>query len=158
MRSDQKAIDDVTHAVRVPKVLPHELLDRQQPFGALEAEGRGNAQLLGAVELVVGLAGGKVHLVAQPQQELERGALLLVVFAIQVAHQPQAVWIGIAVSGEADPAQQLDLAQPAGRTFDVGLEQVDRLAELPAFFAARLFDGRHQAFGPPQSLGAESDG
>ena len=44
----------------------------------------------------------------------------------------QTIGIGIAVAGETDPTQQLNLAQPSGRALDVGFEQVNRLAELLA--------------------------
>ena len=90
----------------MPEIFPHELFDRQQPFGSLESEGGGHAQLFRAIELIVRLAGGEVHFVAQPQQELKRGALPLVIFAIQMAHQPQAVGVGIAVA--AKPIQRIN--------------------------------------------------
>ena len=85
-----------------------------------------------------GLPGVEVQFVAQPQQELagplrsrRRSSSLSTPSACNCAE------IGRAVADEADPADQLDVAQRAPRPLDVRLQQEDRLAVADAAPSAR---------------------
>ena len=56
----------------------------------------------------------------------------------------EVLGIGLAVTGEADPTDQLQVAQAATRTLDVRAEQEDGLAILLALLAPRLLDALDQ--------------
>ena len=131
--------------VRVPKVVAHELLDRQHAFAAAVAHHLGHAELLGSIEQVLGRVGVEVHFVAQPQQE---GLGVLQAVVLELRHRPlheEPLGVGLAMLGEADPAEQMDVAQAAARALHVRFEQVEALAVLVALLGAgvveRLADG-----------------
>src|SRR5689334_10674713 len=92
-----------------------------------------------------------MHVVADAEQELARAAERPLVVLQDFAHHPQARGIGLAIAGEAEPADELNVAQPAGGTLEIGLEQIHRLAELRAFVGPRPLDRFHKS--PPMSAG-----
>ena len=99
-----------------------------RPPAALEAAALGQAKLLRAGQHVAGLAGVKVQIVAKPKQKGIGRLDGVVVFPAQRAAITQFGEVGYAVAGEADPAQQLEIAERALRALDVGLQEEDRLA------------------------------
>ncbi len=155
-RLGHEPLDHVAHLVRVAEILAHELFHRQQPGDRLVAQGRGDPQLLAARQHVGGLAGVEVQLVAEPEEEFTRPLDRCKVFVAQCAAVAQFARIGRAVANESDPAEQLQVAQPAGGSLDVGLQQEDGFAVAGPLFEPRLHDRRHQVAGPPAHLAAEA--
>ena len=119
-------------ARRVLKVLAHELLDRQQALRPADSfAGLGQPQLLGAVEHVVGLARAESagRCAARAESRGPRAAARCSSLR-QPAGLAQRVEIALAVADEADPADELQIAQAAAGALDVRLEQEDRFAVL----------------------------
>ena len=69
-----------------------------------------------------------MQLVAEPEQKGVGRLDGVVVFLAQRAAIAEFGEVGHAVADEADPAQQLEIAQRALGAFDVGLQEEDRLA------------------------------
>ena len=98
----------------------------------------GQPKLLGAREHVAGLAGVEVQVVAQPEEEGVGRLDGVVVFLAQHAAIAKFAEIGSAVASEADPAQQLQIAERALGSLDVRFQEEDRLAVAMPFRIARL--------------------
>ncbi len=94
-----------TPSVGAAKVLLHEPFDRQKRLVAFETVRLGDANLLAAVQYVAGLAGVKMHLIAQAQQEFGRSVHDAIVGPRENAAELQSVGFVGAVGGEADPAE-----------------------------------------------------
>ena len=139
----------VADAVRMAEVVAHEMLDRQQAVGRFEAAVLGQAKLLRTGEHVAGLAGVEVQLIAKPEQERVGRLDGVVIFLAQRAAIAEFGEVGHAVAGEADPAQQLQIAKRALRSLDVGLQEEDRLAVAPPLVIARPLDARQQPAAAP---------
>ena len=110
------------------EVVLHETLDGQQAVGRVEAPLLGQAKLLGTGQHVVGLARVEVQVVAKPEKKGVGRLDGVVIFLAQRAAIAQFGEVGHAVAGKADPAQQLQIAERALGTFDVGFQEEDRLA------------------------------
>ena len=117
----------------VAEVVPHEAFDGQHAGRRPVAELLGNAKLFGPIEHVGRPAGVEVQLVAQAQQQfsgLLDGGKIFVGKDLQL---PQLGRLAGAVADQSDPAEQLQIAQPAARSLDVRLQEIHRLAEAGAF-------------------------
>ena len=146
----------MAHGVGVAKVIPHELLDRQQTGGGRIAAQLGDAKLLGPIKHVGGLTGVEVHLVAQPQQEFDGSQNRRQVFLVELAQGSQLAEIGGSVANQAEPADQLDVAQRSPRPLHVRLQEEDRLAVAQPFFPAVVLDSRHEPAGAAMRLPQEA--
>jgi hypothetical protein len=96
----------VADFARVPKVIPHQPLDRQR-LVARVPQPIGDSTLLGLVENVCS-SGVEVQFVPQPQQELA-GRLQSLEVLRQHSRPHQVFQFDFATANEADPANQLDI-------------------------------------------------
>ncbi len=129
------------------EMLLHELLHRKLAFLAGIAVHFGEPDLLAADEGVGRRPGVEMELIPKTQQVLQGPPQGPIVLAAQQSHAVEALRVRFAVTCKADPAQQLQIAQPAGRALQIGLEQVHgiaRFAVFRTFLAARFLDQTHQ--------------
>ncbi len=82
-----------------------------------------------------------MELISDAQEVLIAAAKDGVVLGCENASLGQLFWIGFSMAGETNPANQLDIAKSAARTFDIRLQHVDRLTVLATFFQTRLLHG-----------------
>ncbi len=130
----------------------HELLDGEALGGVAEAEQLGDGALVVEQQAVLGAAGEHVQGVAHLPQE---GLALAEDAQLRVVHEAGGHQVLVALAAEValgHPADHLDVAQPAGRALDVGLEVV--LGVVVAVVAADLLLplGLEEAVGGPQPL------
>ena len=125
LRQFRQAICQMPDVMGVMKVVAHELLDGKQAFAATELKVLGQAYLFATGKHVAGLAGVKVHFVADAKQKRLRRDQPAVIEFGEHSHVVQSVEVGDAAANEPEPAEQMKIAKTAARPLDVRL-QADR--------------------------------
>ena len=112
----------------VPEIVGHELFDRQDALKTRIFQFLGELQLRRPIEHVDRPAVAEMQGVPQPEQITAGRPHFAEVLGGQPAATAQPVQANLAAGREAEPADQLDVAKPAPGGFDVGPQQVVRLA------------------------------
>ena len=129
----QAAVDDGVaghqHRLGGQVVVAHELLHGRALLGVDVAHGRGHLGLDVEGELVVLAPGEEVQLVANPPDEVAGAAHLADLPLRQQGPVEQVADAGHLEADPGRPERALQVAQAALRRLDVGLQQVERVAE-----------------------------
>ena len=130
----------------VAEIIAHEPLDAEESVPRLDAEGCRDPHLLGAGELVGRFAGGEMKIIADPHEKLAGITDGVGVGPGDTPREREIVEGVYTVDQLTEPAHELDVAKPAGRPFDIGLQERDGVAKLLGLVAA----GRDEPVdGPP---------
>ena len=154
------------HGVRGPPqhgrrqvVVAHELLDRELVRAAAVAEGLGDRDLVLEGQAILLASPQPVQLVARAQQDVAGGAQVRGLLRREDRHPQQLGHARGAVALVAQPAQDVQIAQPALPLLEVGLEHVQRSAEaLPPRLQLRDLRVQEGVGGGGGALGAEQSG
>src|ERR1044071_23806 len=115
---------------RVEIVTAHEYFDPAQSSLAFKSQRRADFFLMLERQLILVLAGGKMQFIAHPKQKVLRLFQLRDVPQLDDVRTRQPVEILYFQGGARDPTGRLNVAQATFALLDVGLEQINRAAEL----------------------------
>src|SRR4029079_59548 len=115
---------------RVEIVTAHEYFDPAQSSLTFKSQCRADFFLMLERQLILVLAGGKMQFIAHPKQKILGLFQLRDVARLDDVRTRQPVEIFYFQVGARDPTGRLNVAQAAFALLDVGLEQINRAAEL----------------------------